>query len=87
MSDYTPTTEHIRETWIHTLIEGCAHPEAKVDANWDDDRMAAQFDRWLAKRDAEAAERIAQAIEADMTHDAARNATLATAARIARGDT
>lgn len=35
---------------------------------------------------AEVGERVARDIEADMGHDANRNATLATAARIARGE-
>ena len=77
MSDYTPSTDRAEDRYRHARrLEG------------DGDKGRAEFERFLAtvRADHEKAvrERIAQAIEADANHDVVRNATLATAARIAR---
>ncbi len=45
MSDYTPTTEEVREDYAIGLNEG-------VGAGWYDHRRV-EFDRWLAAHDAE----------------------------------
>lgn len=80
MSDYTPSTDDVRDRWSLGHTKNGAHFTTEA------------FDRWLAARDAardesvRAAERerIARKIEAEANHDVVRNATLATAARIAR---
>lgn len=53
-NEYTPTTEQVRDLWENSLSHGCANREAKTDADWDDERMIAQFDRWLERVRAEA---------------------------------
>lgn len=53
MTDYTPTTERVRDTWTNAMSEGCASDEELADAQWDTERRDAQFDRWLAAHDAE----------------------------------
>lgn len=63
MSDYTPTTEQVRDLWVDGLFEGIAGDEAVTDADWDKDRRAAQFDRWLAAHDAEVRAEAAEAHE------------------------
>ena len=45
MSDYTPTTEEVREEYALGLNEG-------VGAGWYDEHRV-EFDRWLAAHDAE----------------------------------
>ena len=48
MTDYTPTTEEVRNGWVevqNAWWPGC--PD-----NWDD-LKAAEFDRWLSKHDAQ----------------------------------
>lgn len=62
MSEYTPTTERVRDTWTNAMSEGCASGEEPVDAQWDTERRDAQFDRWLAAHDAE--------VRAEALHDA-----------------
>ena len=65
MSDYTPTTEEVREDYALGLNEG-------VGAGWYDEHRV-EFDRWLAAHDAEKRaeweaeqrERIASEIEAE----------------------
>jgi len=47
-NDYTPSTEDVRDLWKWQFYEGIADDEAVKDAGWDDDRIYAQFDRWLA---------------------------------------
>ena len=47
MADYTPTTKQVREGWWTLMLEGAFSDEEKADANWDEDRRLAQFDRWL----------------------------------------
>jgi hypothetical protein len=49
---YTPTTELVRDIWLSALWEGIAG-EGTEDAQWDEDRRLAQFDRWLAAHDAQ----------------------------------
>lgn len=53
MSDYTPSTERVRDTWTNAMSEGCASAEEIADAQWDTERRDAQFDRWLVDHDAE----------------------------------
>ena len=50
MSEYTPTTEEVRNGWVSCAFEGGAgmSDAAYEDAQWDDERAEAQFDRWLA---------------------------------------
>ena len=54
MTEYTPTTDEVRDLWENSLSHGCANREAKADADWEDERMVAQFDRWLERVRAEA---------------------------------
>ena len=54
MTDYTPTTEEVRDGWVevqNAWWPGC--PD-----NWDD-LKAAEFDRWLAEVKAQAVEKAA----------------------------
>src|SRR5690606_33857811 len=50
MSEYTPTTEEVRNGWASCAFEGGAgmSDAAYEDARWEDERAEAQFDRWLA---------------------------------------
>lgn len=53
MSEYTPTTERVRDTWANMLFEGGASDEEIADPEWERARSEAQFDRWLAQYTAE----------------------------------
>lgn len=75
--EYTPTTEQVRAEYV-------ANRAIHVSTTTP---VASEFDRWLAAHEAGVRERIAEDIKADMNHDVTRNATLAAAARIARGAT
>jgi hypothetical protein len=75
-TEYTPSTDDVRTQYIGTTPDRARHPH-EVE-RWG------QFDRWLESVRADERERIARNIEAEANHDVVRNATLATAARIAR---
>lgn len=49
MSGYTPTTEEVRNGWVCSMYDGGAGMSraAYEDADWDEERAEAQFDRWL----------------------------------------
>lgn len=55
-SDYTPDTEEVREDFTCAVYEGISSRRAVEDANFEWDRRAAQFDRWLAEHDRQIAE-------------------------------
>ena len=59
MSDYTPTTEQVREAWSDRYSSewGFAYRE-------ETEMYDAEFDRWLAQHDAEVAEKEKQRIVA-----------------------
>lgn len=57
MSDYTPTTEEVRDDWDALMLEGGISEGSRADANFDSDRRNAQFDRWLAEVERAAAEK------------------------------
>lgn len=61
MTEYTPTTEEVREAWNAAVVEGAAPRGALVDSDWGDQaKTDAQFDRWLAARDAERDRQVAE---------------------------
>ena len=49
-SDYTPTTDEVREAWLTAEYE-------ERDWSTSDDDLRAEFDRWLAEHDRKVAER------------------------------
>lgn len=55
-SEYTPDTEEVREDFTCAVFEGIPSRRAMEDANFEWDRRAAQFDRWLAEHDRQVAE-------------------------------
>ncbi len=57
VSNYTPTTEEVRDDWDALMLEGGGSEGSRADANFDRDRRNAQFDRWLAEVERAAAEK------------------------------
>lgn len=55
-SEYTPDTEEVREDFTCAVFEGIPSRGAIEDANFEWNRRAAQFDRWLAEHDRQVAE-------------------------------
>jgi hypothetical protein len=51
--EYTPSMEQLRDAWRAMFYEGVAPAPAVEDAEWDDERMYAQYDRALAAHDPE----------------------------------
>lgn len=50
MSDYTPTTEEARNAWVCCVFDSdgvWVSKAAYEDAQWNERRAEAQFDRWL----------------------------------------
>ena len=50
MSGYTPTAEEARNAWVCCIFDSggaWVSGAAYEDAQWDEERAEAQFDRWL----------------------------------------
>lgn len=62
MSEYTPTTDEVRDAWWFHILEGIASTAASDDADWKEERALAQFDRWLAAHDAQVREECAKVV-------------------------
>lgn len=60
VSEYTPTTEEVRNGWVCCVFDSggvWVSKAAYEDAQWNERRTEAQFDRWLSQLLAEAWER------------------------------
>lgn len=44
---YTPSLDEGRRAWVACLFEGAASAKAQADAEWDEERAGAQFDRMI----------------------------------------
>ncbi|UPU15917.1 hypothetical protein [Stenotrophomonas virus Jojan60] len=92
MGDYTPSTDEVRERPTIALAREIAGwdqgaPGTTRISHWAVNLAAHLLDKGYAHAESVRAEeraRIARNIEAEANHDVVRNATLATAARIAR---
>lgn len=71
MSDYIPTTDEVRETFMVSITQGI-YFKSPADQLAGEDEANAEFDRWLAQHDSEitakAEERIIKLLEQDMEH-------------------
>ena len=56
-SEYTPTTEKVREYYVQAKLPNTSRTTVAIK------RLGAEFDRWLAARDAELIERLADEME------------------------
>lgn len=68
MSEYTPTTDEVRADFVALHTRNFDAYAVGRSLTSEQEYYGEDFDRWLAAHDAEVAERIAQAIEAE-AHD------------------
>lgn len=92
MSGYTPITEEVRNSWVCSIYDGGAGMSgaAYEDAEWNEERAEAQFDRWLEVERYRVRSEVARDIEATASQGILNSdfrAGMLHAARIVRGET
>lgn len=60
--EYTPTREEVEESWYVLLSEGAATNQARIDAQWDEERSKNQIRRFIVRENAEAVRQFARSI-------------------------